>query len=86
MAKGLWKFVDFSAVLAEDASGVDREKFWLNNKWHSLLSCLCRRRHCYTLSPPASCLRMLVPKDAWDTIKKHFERDTLANKFFLKKL
>ena len=27
MAKGLWKFVDGSAVLAEDASGNDREKF-----------------------------------------------------------
>lgn len=25
------------------------------------------------------------PKDAWDTLKKHFERQTLANKVFLKK-
>ena len=25
------------------------------------------------------------PKDTWDTLRKHFERETLANKLFLKK-
>ena len=25
------------------------------------------------------------PKDVWDTLQKHFERETLANKLFLKK-
>ena len=25
------------------------------------------------------------PKEAWDALKKHFERETLANKLFLKK-
>jgi len=25
------------------------------------------------------------PKDAWDMLRKHFERDSLANKLFLKK-
>ena len=25
------------------------------------------------------------PKEAWDAVKKHFERETLANKLFLKK-
>ena len=25
------------------------------------------------------------PKEAWDTLKKHFEREALANKLFLKK-
>ena len=26
------------------------------------------------------------PKDVWDFLKKHFERETLANKLYLKKL
>ena len=26
-----------------------------------------------------------TPKEAWDALKKHFERETLANKLFLKK-
>ena len=26
-----------------------------------------------------------LPKDAWDTLKRHFERNTLSNKLFLKK-
>ena len=30
-------------------------------------------------------MRATIPKDAWDTLKKHFERGTLANKLFLKK-
>ena len=25
------------------------------------------------------------PKEAWDVLKKHFERETLSNKLFLKK-
>ena len=25
------------------------------------------------------------PKDAWDALRNHFERETLANKLFLKK-
>ena len=25
------------------------------------------------------------PRNAWDTLRNHFERDTLANKLFLKK-
>ena len=25
------------------------------------------------------------PKDTWDTLRKHFKRETLANKLFLKK-
>ena len=28
---------------------------------------------------------MSCQKDAWDVLKRHFERDTLANKLFLKK-
>lgn len=68
MAKGLWKFVDGSAVLAEGASEGDKEKF--NRRLSLLLLWLCHH-HCSILSPP-------LPNDAWNTLKKHFEHDTLA--------
>ena len=38
-------------------------------------------------STPQLCLVTLCekPKDAWDTVKNHFERETLANKLYFKK-
>ena len=54
MAKGLWKFVDGSAVLAEDASGNDREKILAEQQ--KALSTLVMS---VSSSLLPSCLRML---------------------------
>ena len=80
MAKGLWKFVDGSAVLAEDATGDVREKFQAEQQ---------KAFSTIVMSISSSLLYLItlceVPKDAWDTLKRHFERETLGNKLFLKK-
>ena len=80
MAKGLWTFVDESAVLAGDASEEVREKFKAEQQ---------KAFSTIVMSLSSSLLYLItlceLPKDAWDTLKKHFERDTLANKLFLKK-
>ena len=59
MAKGLWKYVEGSAVLAEDAAGDVRKTFLAEQqKAFSTIVILCCHR-CYTLSPPVSCQKML---------------------------
>ena len=80
MAKGLWKFVDESTVLAGDASEEVREKFKAEQQ--KAFSTIVMSLSSSLLYLITSCE---LPKDAWDTLKKHFERDTLANKLFLKK-
>ena len=80
MAKRLWKFVDGSAVLAGDATAEATEKFHAEQQ---------KAFSTIVMSVVSSLLYLItsceLPKDAWDTLKKHFERDTLANKFFFKK-
>ena len=80
MAKGLWKYVDGSAELAGDAAEEVAEKFRAEQQ---------KAFSTIVLSISSSLLYLItsceLPKDAWDTLKKHFERDTLANKLFLKK-
>ena len=73
--------MDGSAVLAEDASRNYREIFLAEQQ---------KAFSTIVMSVSSSLLYLItsceLPKDAGDTLKKHFERDTLANKLFLKKL
>ena len=80
MAKGLWKFVDGSAVLAEDPTREEREKFQAEQQ---------KAFSTIVMSVSPSLLYLItsceLPKNAWDILKRHFERDTLADKLFPKK-
>ena len=80
MAKGLWKYVDGSEVLAEDAT--DRARAEFREKLQKALSTIVMAITTPQLYLVTSCEQ---PKDTWDTLQKHFERETLANKLFLKK-
>ena len=67
LAKGLWKYVDGSAALAEDAD--------------ERVCAEVPESRVYTAKPQVyrvtSCE---TPKDIWDALRRHFERDTLSNK------
>ena len=80
MAKGLWKYVDGSEVLAEDAA--ERAQTEFREKSQKALSTIVMAISTPLLYLVTSCEQ---PKDVWDTLRKHFERETLANKLFLKK-
>ncbi len=80
LGKGLWKYIDGSAMLAEDATEEQRLKFKSESqKAFSILAMAISASQLYLIT---SCEE---PKEAWDALKKHFERETLANKLFLKK-
>ena len=80
LAKGLWKYVDGSAVLAEGATTEQREKYRSESqKAFSVIAMSVATSLLYLIT---SCEQ---PKEAWDALKRHFERETLANKLFLKK-
>ena len=80
LAKGLWKCVDESAVLAEKATAEQQAKYQSESqKAFSVIPMSVSTPQLYLIT---SCEE---PKEAWDTLKKHFERGTLANKLFLKK-
>ena len=79
LAKGLWTYVDGSEVLAEDASEAARTAY--REKSQKALSTLVMAIGTPQLYLITSCEE---PTDAWDALKQHFERDTLANKLFLK--
>ena len=86
MAKGLWKFVDGSAVLAEDPTREEREKFQAEQQ---------KAFSTIVMSVSPSLLYLItsceLPKNAWDILKRHFERDpwqiscSLKNSTFGKK-
>ena len=78
MAKGLWKYG--CEVLAEDMSEVTRTKF-CDELLKAILTIII------ATSTPQLYLVALCEKskDVWDTLKKHFERETLVNKLYLKK-
>ena len=80
LAKGLWKYVDGSAVIAEGATAEQRAKHQSESqKAFSYIAMSISTPQLYLIT---SCEE---PKEAWDALKKHFERETLANKLFLKK-
>ena len=80
LAKGLWGVVDGTEVLADDAAEGVRTEF--QKKSQKAFSTL-------VLAITASQLYLVTlceqARDAWVALQNHFERDTLANKFFLKK-
>ena len=80
LAKGLWGVVDGSDVLQEDANAQARADF--NKRSQKAFSTL-------VMAIGTSQLYLVTsiehPKEAWDALRDHFERDTLANKLFLKK-
>ena len=80
LAKGLWKYVDGSTELAQDADANARQEF--NKNSQIALSNIVLGMKTSQLYLVTSCT---TPKDAWDALRNHFERDTLANKILLKK-
>jgi hypothetical protein len=80
LAKGLWGFVDGSEELAGSASGETAAQF--RSKAQRAFSTIVLAIKSAQLYLVSSCGN---PKQAWDALKNHFERDTLANKLFLKK-
>ena len=80
LAKGLWKYVDGSEELAEDADARAITEY--REKSQKALSTLVMAVSTPQLYLITSCDR---PQDVWDALKRHFERGTLANKLFLKK-
>lgn len=80
LGKGLWKYVDGSAVLAEDATEEQRAKHQNESqRAFSVIAMAVSTSQLYLITSYEE------PKEAWDALKKHFERETLANKLFLKK-
>ncbi|KAL7400589.1 hypothetical protein ABVT39_014507 [Epinephelus coioides] len=77
-AKGLWGMVIETDVLAADADA---------NANANARAEFERRRDGLNASPPQLYLitSCQTPKEPCNTMKGHFERDTLANKLFLKK-
>ena len=80
MAKGLWGFVDGSDVLASDASETAEASF--RSRLQKTFSTIVLAINTAQLYLVTSCEE---PQQAWDALKRHFERETLANKLFLKK-
>ena len=80
LAKGLWGLVDGTETLAEDANAAARAEFAREYRRRSQQSLLAiGTSHLYLVTTCES------PKDAWDALRGHHERGTLANKLMLKK-
>ena len=80
MAKRLWNLVDGSEVLASGASAAVEALF--QSRLHKAFSTIVLAINSAQLYLVTSCEE---PKQAWDALKNHFERETLANKLLLKK-
>ena len=79
-AKGLWGMLMETETLAADANAAAQADFTRRTeKAFSMLVLNVSTPQLYLIT---SCQ---TPKEAWTTLKAHFERDTLANKLFLKK-
>ncbi len=79
-AKGLWGMVAETESVPDGANAQTRAEFEKRKeKAFSVLVLNVSTPQLYLIT---SCK---TPKEAWDTLKGHFERDTLANKLFLKK-
>jgi len=80
IAKGLWGVVDLSEVLATGASAEQRSAFQRKSqKAFSTIALSVSASKVYLIS---SCEE---PNQAWNTLKKHYERDSLGSKLLLKK-
>lgn len=78
-SKGLWGFVDDSEVLATGTAAVKAE---FENRSEKAFSTIILSINSSQLYLVTSCE---TPKDAWNSLRSHHERETLANKLFLKK-
>lgn len=80
MAKELWSLVDGSEVLASEATAAAAALF--QSRLHKAFLTIVLAIDSAQLYLVTSCEE---PKQAWDALKNHFERETLANKLLLKK-
>ena len=79
LAKGLWGLVDGSEVLADDATTAVQALFRLRlQKAFSTIVLVIDSAQLYLITSSEE------PKQAWDALRKHFERETLVSKLFLK--
>ena len=79
LAKGLWKYVDGSVVLPEDATAEQRARHQSESqKAFSVIAMSVRTSQLYLI---ISCEDL---EGAWNALKKHFERETRVKKLFLK--
>ena len=80
LAKGLWGYVDGSETLREDASAQQQADFRkASQKAFSTIVMAISTSQLYLITSVEE------PKNAWDALRDHYERDTLANKLMLKK-
>lgn len=79
-AKGLWGMLMETDTLAQDATPQVQAEF--TKRRERAFSMIVLNVSTHQLYLITSCQ---TPKEAWTTLKGHFERDTLANKLFLKK-
>lgn len=79
-AKGLWGMVQETEQLAADANAQVRAEF--ERKKEKAFSVLVLNVSTPQLYLITNCK---TPKEAWEMLKAQFERDTVANKLFLKK-
>ena len=80
LAKGLWGYVDGTEVLGEGATAQVHAEFQKKSqKAFSTIVMAISSSQLYLITS------FEQPKDAWDALRNHFERDTLANKLMLKK-
>ena len=80
MAKDLWKHVDGTAVRPAAENVEARDKF--DKDQQTAMTILVMGVHSSLIYLVTACEN---PKDLWDTLKVQFERNTLANKLFLKR-
>ena len=79
MAKGLWSLLDGSEVVASEVSVAAVALF--HSRLHKAFSTIVLAIDSFQLYLVTSCEE---PKQAWNALKNHFERETLANKLLLK--
>ena len=80
LAKDFWGFVDGTETLANDATAEQEAAF--RKKSQKALSTIVMAVSPSQLYLITSCD---TPQQAWESLRNHFERDTLANKLLLKK-
>ena len=80
LARGVWGVVDGSDILADGANAQARTDYRKRTqKAFSTIVMAVGTSQLYLITSTES------QRDAWDILRNHFERDTLANKLFLKK-
>uniref|UniRef100_A0A1X7U4G3 Uncharacterized protein n=1 Tax=Amphimedon queenslandica TaxID=400682 RepID=A0A1X7U4G3_AMPQE len=81
LLKGLWGIVDGIDVLADDADGKAQAAYATRSfKAFSYIAMAVGASGLYLITSTED------PQAAWDGLRSHFDRDTLGNKLFLKKL